>query len=328
MSSHNHNGRSPTQIPIFFVIIVGAVFLGIIFYGLSRLAFSDSPEAESVTPILPTSMPEAFITPTLDTLGETPKPALETAVPQTEPTPTQPISPTESHLASYPLLPPLPPEKRELIFNGERTEPVIALTFDLCETADLPSGFDPGIINVLNETQTPATFFLGGLWMEHHETETRELAANPLFDLGNHSWSHLDFAQITSEEMVTEIVLTQQKMWDLFGWQTVLFRLPYGTYTEEAIEVITEHGMVPIQWDVVSGDPDPNVLAEPMANWVVQQVQPGSIIIMHANGRGWHTAEALPQIIATLRAEGYTFVTVSDLLNLEARQTPVHDSEQ
>jgi peptidoglycan/xylan/chitin deacetylase (PgdA/CDA1 family) len=48
---------------------------------------------------------------------------------------------------------------------------------------------------------------------------------------------------------------------------------------------------------------------------------------MHANGRGWHTAEALPQIISTLEAQGYTFVTISDLLNLETPQTPLQITE-
>jgi peptidoglycan/xylan/chitin deacetylase (PgdA/CDA1 family) len=324
MSNQFDNGRSQAQIPIFFVIIVGAIILAGTFYAISRLTFSDSSMAVPVTAVVPTLMPEAFLTPTLAVYGIGPVPAQETVVPQTKPT--QSVAPTESFLASYQLLPPLPAEKRGLIFSGDRTEPVVALTFDVGETADLPAGFDRGIINVLNETQTPATFFLGGLWMVNNEAETRELAANPLFELGNHAWSHLDFAQITPEEMTTEIVLTQQKMWDLFGWQTILFRLPFGTYTEQSLGVIADHGMLTIQWDVVSGDPDPNILAEPMADWVIQQVQPGSIIIMHANGRGWHTAEALPEIISTLRAEGYTFVTISDLLNLETPQTPLHGS--
>ena len=117
--------------------------------------------------------------------------------------------------------------------------------------------------------------------------------------------------------MNSEIALTQQAMWKILGWQTRLFRLPFGTYNEEALDVIADYGMFTIQWDVVSGDPDPDITAERMIPWVVGQVQPGSIIIMHANGRGWHTAEALPTIIEALQEQGYTFTTVSDLLELE-----------
>lgn len=56
-------------------------------------------------------------------------------------------------------------------------------------------------------------------------------------------------------------------------------------------------------------------------NWAVRErVQNGSIIVMHANGRGWHTAESLPQMIEYLQSQGYTLVTVSQLLGLEPIQ--------
>jgi peptidoglycan/xylan/chitin deacetylase (PgdA/CDA1 family) len=74
--------------------------------------------------------------------------------------------------------------------------------------------------------------------------------------------------------------------------------------------------MYAVQWDVVSGDPVPNITAEHLRDWVLDQVQPGSIIIMHANGRGWMTAEALPGIIQALEQEGYTFVTISRMIEI------------
>jgi peptidoglycan/xylan/chitin deacetylase (PgdA/CDA1 family) len=69
-----------------------------------------------------------------------------------------------------------------------------------------------------------------------------------------------------------------------------------------------------IQWDVVTGDPDPNITAEMILETVKARVSNGSIIIMHVNGRGWHTAEALPEVIDWLRSQGYELVTVSELL--------------
>lgn len=208
-------------------------------------------------------------------------------------------------------------DSRGLIKNADRSEYKIALTFDVCQSEGDLAGFDTAIIQVLNETQTPATFFLGGLWMRDHQAETIELSNNPLFELGNHSWSHKDFSAITNDEMQKEILLTQQFMYDLVGYQTNLFRLPYGTYTDESLNIINDQGLYIIQWDDVSGDPDPNVNAENMTSWVLQQVQPGSIIIMHANGRGWHTAEALPRIIQSLNEQGYAIVTVSELLKIQ-----------
>lgn len=229
-------------------------------------------------------------------------------------TPVAPATPTS------PLWEPLSPisnNERGLITNGDRTTYQIALTFDVCQSEGDLAGFDTEIIRVLTETQTSATFFLGGQWIRDHQTETLQLANNTFFELGNHSWSHRDFSGITPDEMQSEILLAQQEMYKLLGYQTNLFRLPYGTYNEEALTVIGNNGLYVIQWDVVSGDPDPNIDAGRMTNGVLQQIQPGSIVIMHANGRGWHTAEALPGIIQSIRQQGYTFVTVSDLLGIQ-----------
>lgn len=316
--------KGSQSIPIVGVVLcVGGAFLLITFLAIHHISSSNPAIAAQVT-----AQPDA----TTDILQATPTPFTDNNTYEALPPTSTPIDqPSAQPLATavspatpetFSQLPPLPPEKRGLILNGDRSQNKIALTFDVCETADNPAGFDQEIINVLNETDTPATFFLGGLWMEHNEAEARELAENPLFELGNHTWSHLNFAAITPEEMASEILLTQQKMQDMFGRQANLFRLPYGTYTEESLQVIADHGMLTIQWDVVSGDPDPNIFAEPMAEWVVAQTQPGSIIIMHANGRGWHTAEALPAIISSLEEQGYIFVTISELLNLENSQSP------
>jgi peptidoglycan/xylan/chitin deacetylase (PgdA/CDA1 family) len=88
------------------------------------------------------------------------------------------------------------------------------------------------------------------------------------------------------------------------------------------LSVIAAHGMYTIQWEVVTADPVPDNLADNILRIVQDKTQNGSIIIMHANGRGWHTAEALPGMIDYLRAEGYTLVTVSQLLGLEPVPTP------
>jgi peptidoglycan/xylan/chitin deacetylase (PgdA/CDA1 family) len=67
----------------------------------------------------------------------------------------------------------------------------------------------------------------------------------------------------------------------------------------------------------VTADPVPDNDAENINRLVRERVQNGSIIVMHANGRGWHTAEALPKMIGYLRDSGYTLVTVSKLIGLE-----------
>jgi peptidoglycan/xylan/chitin deacetylase (PgdA/CDA1 family) len=245
---------------------------------------------------------------------------VETAELPTAPAPT--ASPVVTATAGPQAAPTLPAVEPALITHGDRSMPYVALTFDACQTADKPAGYDAEIINILTETHTAATLFLGGLWMESHPAQTQRLAAEPLFELGNHSWSHPNFAEISPEEMSRELLQTQEIMAELTGRQPTLFRLPFGTYTEEVLEVVARHGLRTIQWDVVTGDPDPNISAEDIVRAVTTEAQNGSIVIMHMNTRGWHTAEALPTLIERLRGQGYRFATVSQILGLEPLPTP------
>ena len=200
------------------------------------------------------------------------------------------------------------------ITRGDPTRPLIALTFDACQALYQTPGYDAKLINELINTHTPATLFLGGIWMQSHPAQTKALAANPLFELGEHSWDHADFDKLSAALITTEINETQALMFHLTGRTATLFRFPYGRYTPQAVKLIAQTGLTSVQWDVVSGDPDPHVTAQRMIAAVTHRTRDGSIIIMHMNGRGWHTAEALPQIITTLRAQGFQFVTVSQLL--------------
>jgi len=225
------------------------------------------------------------------------------------------VTPTETPRPN--IAPTLPYTDVHFILHGDRDKPYVALTFDLCQKPELPAWFDNGIVDVLNEYEVPATFFMGGDWMRTHVDETLLLASNPNFELGNHSWSHPDLPGLSAEVISSEIVNTQNLLYKLTGRQSTLFRLPAGKYDDLTLGLIAWHGLKTIQWDVETGDPDPTIDAERM-NWAVRErVQNGSIIVMHANGRGWHTAEALPQMIKYLREQGYTLVTVSQLLGLE-----------
>jgi peptidoglycan/xylan/chitin deacetylase (PgdA/CDA1 family) len=193
----------------------------------------------------------------------------------------------------------------------------VALTFDVCQDPEYPAGYDAGIVDVLERYDVPATFFMGGDWMRTHPEETKTLAANPKFELGNHSWSHPDLTKLSEEEISKEIDLTEELLFQLTGRHSHLFRPPSGYYNELVLQIIARHGMYTIQWDSVTGDPDPNFDAATILAEVKRTVRKGSIIIMHANGRGWHTAEALPSIIEYLEARGFTLVTVSQLIGLE-----------
>jgi len=279
-------------------------FLSVIFILLSACA----PMTVTAQAVQPSATPSVTSKPS-KTLTITPT-VTKTPISVTpSPLPTQTQRPN--------VVPTLPHTDVHFVYHGDRQKPYVALTFDLCQKPDLPSWFDQGIYDVLVRYDMPATFFMGGDWMRTHTEETILLASNPKFELGNHSWSHPDLPGLSEEVISKEILKTQDMLYQLTGRQSRLFRLPAGLYDDLTLSVIAWHGLYTIQWDVETGDPDPTIDAERM-NWAVQnRVQNGSIIIMHANGRGWHTAEALPAMIEFLQGQGYTLVTVSQLLGLE-----------
>ena len=212
---------------------------------------------------------------------------------------------------------------------------VVALTFDLCEAEREKSGYDAGIVNCLRAHGIPATFFAGGKWMRSHPVEAMQLMADPLFEIGNHSWNHRNLAILDDGAARDQVFRTQTQYAALrehlerlpcarrAGAQEMnrvpmvprLFRFPYGRCTGDGLRVVGETGLTSIQWDVVSGDPSSHQTPERMATLVLKQMRPGSIAVFHANGRGWHTARALPRIIAGLQAQDYAFLTVSELLS-------------
>jgi len=271
---------------------------------LSACAPAGTAAEVSIPSIAPSLTPTPSETPTsTPTFTSTASPVTPSAI-FTE-TPRPDVAPT------------LPYTDVHFIYHGDREKPLVALTFDLCQKPELPAWFDRGIYDVLTRYDVPATFFMGGDWMRTHVEETLLLASNPQFELGNHSWSHPDLPGLSQETISSEIVKTQDMLYKLTGRQSKLFRLPAGLYDDLTLGVIAWHGLYTIQWDVETGDPDPTIDAERM-NWAVRnRVQNGSIVIMHANGRGWHTAEALPQMIEYLQEQGYRLVTVSQLVGLE-----------
>lgn len=207
---------------------------------------------------------------------------------------------------------------------------LIALTLDLCEQPGEVAGYDGAIFDVLRANGVKATLFTGGKWMRSHEGRFRQLLADPLFEIANHSTAHRNLRLLSGKALSEEIEGPQRAFEAIretasadrcLAPQTAakparlgLFRFPYGACNAGSLAAVNDAGLLAIQWDLSTGDPSPGQSAAAIANTMVRNVKPGSIIIAHANGRGFHTAAALPIAIPKLKAAGYTFVTVSELL--------------
>jgi peptidoglycan-N-acetylglucosamine deacetylase len=200
-----------------------------------------------------------------------------------------------------------------VLFHGSRIEKNIALTFDACPSST-HGGFDSSIVQTLVDSGVPATFFLSGKWIKKHWREAKLLASVPNFELGNHSYSHPHCINISDDSVRHELRRTESLLKNISKTSSRLFRPPYVETDGRINRIVQNLGLVIVMYDLASGDPDSTISRERLIRYVVSHTRNGSIIVMHVNGRGWHTAKALPEIIQSLRRKGFVFRKVSDLL--------------
>jgi peptidoglycan/xylan/chitin deacetylase (PgdA/CDA1 family) len=276
-----------------------------------------SPTAGTATPaptVTAATTPKP--TPTArPTVRPTPR-ATPTAGPTTEPTPRPTPRPTPTPSPTSPAGPSL------LIRHGSRTTNDVALTFDMGGRV----GDAIAIMSWLIEHDVHASVFMTGAMADNPNTEAgrRVLAmidAHPaLFTLGNHSYTHRDFRNLSAAQIVEELRRTEAAVAP-FCDQNLrpFFRPPNGGYDAAALAAIGGAGyrytmtwdVDTIDWRPIVNDP-PGPTADQMVAKVLANARGGSIVLMHLGG--YETFEALPRIVAGLRAAGFDLVTLDELL--------------
>jgi peptidoglycan-N-acetylglucosamine deacetylase len=199
----------------------------------------------------------------------------------------------------------------------------IAITFD--DGPDLR--WTPKILDILKEKDVPAAFFVIGVdASQSPDLLRREYAEG--HEIGNHTYTHPNFTpdEISKTQIRWELNLTQRLIESTIGVKSILFRPPFGIdhqpeYAEEvaALPIAQDMGYLivgqkidPHDWEQREGKQIP---AQEIVDGVLRQADEGNIILFHdGGGDRSQTVAALPKIIDALRAQGYQFVSVSDLI--------------
>lgn len=166
------------------------------------------------------------------------------------------------------------------------------------------------LLDVLDKHGVKATFFLAGYWVEEYPDHVRMIAARG-HEIGNHTYSHPHLNSLGAESIKAELNRCSDMIENLIGRRPVVFRPPFGEYSNKVIEAAEACGLTTIQWDVDSLDWQ-NLSASAIVSRVMDKAQSGSIILFHNNGL--HTVEALDTVLGQLKGKGYSFVPVSQLL--------------
>ena len=201
--------------------------------------------------------------------------------------------------------------------SGRNREKLLCLTFD-----DGPDPkYTPLVLDILKSKGVPATFFVIGANAEANPGLIRR-EYNEGHEIGNHTYSHPNAALISAERGLLELSTTQRIIENLLGVSTTLFRPPYNADSEpltpqeiEPIRRAQDAGYTTVAERIDPRDWDAGATAEAIAREVEEDAESGNVILLHdAGGKREATLAALPQMIDRLRAKGYRFGTISDLV--------------
>jgi peptidoglycan-N-acetylglucosamine deacetylase len=193
----------------------------------------------------------------------------------------------------------------------------IALTFDVCPVHE-GSGFDAALVDELAAEKIPATFFLSGRWIAHHDSAVRRLRAVPFFEIETHGQAHAHLKNLQRDAQRQEIDGPVELLRDRYNIHATFFRPPYGEYDGTTVKVARELGQHVVMWSAASGDPDPHLSEAAIVAALSPRLHDGSVLVFHANGRGWHTREVVRDLAAELERRRLRPATIAEMNGCDA----------
>lgn len=288
---------------------------GIICGVLAASACAPTPmtvaSGETATAPPSSSAPAATRTPSV-----TPERSTSPAPSTSAPTPTATAS---SEAPATPSVEPSEPEETQPPADDNTAAPggrpdctklrCIALTFD-----DGPGPHTKQLLDTLAKTGSKATFFVLGPNVASQPELIKRMAKEG-HQIGNHSWNHPQLSRLSSKKVLSEIERTSAEVKKITGHGTNGIRPPYGDFNKSVRKTLSNvpDGEI-ILWSVDTLDWKTRSTAKTIAS-VKKEARPGAIVLMHDIHKP--TVDAVPAIVKHLRDEGYTLVTVDDLLASE-----------
>jgi peptidoglycan/xylan/chitin deacetylase (PgdA/CDA1 family) len=186
----------------------------------------------------------------------------------------------------------------------------VALTFD-----DGPSPFDDRLLQILNDNDAKATFFLIGNKVAANPAGAKHIADAGM-EIGSHTWEHPNMATISPEDIASQFSRANDAITGATGRTPTLYRPAGGLSSEVVRETAARFGLAEILWDVIPFDwaNDSNTAAT--RYMLMTHIKPGSVVLFHDTYSS--TVDLVYQFIPVLKANRYRLVTVSELLGPRA----------
>lgn len=198
--------------------------------------------------------------------------------------------------------------------RGATADKIVALTFD-----DGPSIYTEELLKVLAKHQVPATFFVIGENAQRHPAILTKITEQGHV-VANHTYGHRNLVKLEGWRVVSTLVNTNEIIYQHTGRYPRWFRSPYGSCNVATIEAANTVNMTSINWSSATDDYHSHTTSPTkIANEIMAQIKPGTIIDLHDGGGDRHkTVAAVELIIKRLKAAGYKIVPLTELIKQPA----------
>ncbi|GAA5876878.1 hypothetical protein JCM1840_002688 [Sporobolomyces johnsonii] len=192
-----------------------------------------------------------------------------------------------------------------------------AMTFD-----DGPYIWGPQLESLFEKYDSKTTFFVNGNNWDCIYDRADDLIAryNAGYQIGSHTWTHVDIATITPAELNEQLDLVETALKKILGVKPRFFRPPYGSYNAQALQVLKERGYTVVNWSFDSGDSVGKSASSSIASYKKLQYPSPQIALNHETYKS--TVETVaPTVVPMLIKKGYKLVTVAECLGVSPYQS-------
>ncbi|MCD6119815.1 polysaccharide deacetylase family protein [bacterium] len=207
------------------------------------------------------------------------------------------------------------------LMRGNPARREVALSFD-----DGPHPrYTSRILSILQHHRVHATFFMVGFMANRYPHWAKQVAQLGN-EIGNHTYDHFRLTKLPADEVDYQITQTQEVLYQITGRYPRFVRPPGGRYDQAILQEFADNGLAVGLWTHNSKDVD---IKDPYAiyNAVMDNLENGTIILMHDGSDA--TIEVLPKLIESIKAKGYTFVTLGEMLDhMEFDSAAAKDGEE
>ncbi len=196
----------------------------------------------------------------------------------------------------------------EPIYRGHPDKPMVSFIINVAWGNE----YIPDMLETLNKYHVKATFFLEGRWVKENP-DMAMMIVDAGHEVGNHSYTHPDMSQLSAEKIREQLTKTNEVIKSVTDITPTWFAPPSGSFKSEVVKIADEMNMKTVMWSVDTIDwqrPEPHVLV----SRVMGKVHNGALILMHPTSS---TSESLETLILSIKQKGYSFGSVSMLVNEE-----------